>query len=86
MYYAGRVCDVPPYPDDYSPIKNILIVQDATAYQYPHKGQVYITILNEALWIGDSLKHSLINPNQLRNFGTNVQDNLTHNDPMFIMS
>jgi hypothetical protein len=36
--------------------------------------------------MGESLQHSLINPNQLRHFGTNVQDNPTHSDPMFIMS
>ena len=35
----------------------------------------YILIFNESLWMGDSLTHSLINPNQLRAFGTDVQDN-----------
>ena len=34
----------------------------------------------------ESLQNSLINPNQLRHFETNVQDNPTHSDPMFIMS
>ena len=51
------------------PLKNVPIVQAATAYQYPHTGQVYILIFNEALCMGESLQHSLINPNQLRHFG-----------------
>ena len=32
-------------------------------------------MFNESLWMGDSLTHSLFNPNQLRAFGTEVQDN-----------
>ena len=86
MHYTGRVCDVSPYRDDYSPVKNVPIVQAATAYQSPHTGQVYILIFNEALWMGESLKHSLINPNQLRHFGINVQDNPTYDKPLFIMT
>ena len=49
MHYTGRVCNVSPYRDDYSPIKNVPIVQAATAYQSPYTGQVYILIFNEAL-------------------------------------
>ena len=34
--------------------------------------------------MGDTLTHSLINPNQLRTFGTLVQDNPYHTDPLEI--
>ena len=37
-----------------------------------HTNEEYILIFNEALWMGDTLAHSLINPNQLRAFGTLV--------------
>ena len=84
MHYTGRVCDVSPYRDDYSPIKNVPIVKAATSYQSKHTGQVYILIFNEALWMGDSMKHSLINPNQLRHHGVTVQDNPFSTDPLFI--
>ena len=72
MHYTSRECDVSPYRDDYSPIKNVPIVQAATTYQSPHTGQNYILILNEALWMGDSMQHTLINPNQLRHYGITV--------------
>ena len=34
-----------------------------------------ILIVNEALWYGDRLDHSLLNPNQLRHYGCVVHDN-----------
>jgi hypothetical protein len=42
----------------------------------PAYGQHYILILNEALYFGDELDHSLINPNQIRSYlGDVIQDN-----------
>jgi hypothetical protein len=49
-------------------------------------GQTYILVLNEALWMGKSLDHSLINPNQLRHFGTKVQDDPTSDRPLSIIT
>ena len=72
MHYTSRECDVSPYRDDYESIKNVPIVQAATAYQSQYTGQVYILIFNEALYMGDSIKHTLINPNQLRHFRMQV--------------
>jgi len=69
LQITGRECDVTPFRDDYDSIKNVQIVQAATAWQSPNSGQVYILIFNEALWMGDSMKHSLINPNHLRFLG-----------------
>ena len=48
-----------------------------TAYQCPKTGQVYILVLNEALWFGDEggMDHTLLNPNQLRNYQIDVYDN-----------
>jgi len=86
MHYTNRECDVSPYRDDYAPIKNVPIVQAATAYQSKYTGQVYILILNEALWMGDSMQHTLVNPNQLRYFGTKVQDNPTSDEPLHLMT
>ena len=84
MHYTGRECDVSPYRDDYNPICNVPIVQAATAYTSKHTGQTYILVLNEALWMGESMQHSLINPNQLRYFGIRVQDDPTSNEPIHI--
>ena len=41
-------------------------------------------MFNESLWMGDSLTHSQINPNQLRAFGTEVQDNPFSNERLSI--
>lgn len=84
--YTGQVCDVSPYSDDYAPVSDVPIVKAATAWQSPHTGQTYILIFNEALWMGDSLDHTLVNPNQLRHYGTEVQDNPMSDRPLSIIT
>jgi hypothetical protein len=72
---TGRICDVYPYSDAYDAIKDIPIVTGATATQDEQTGEVFILVIHEGLWYGDRLSHSLINPNQLRFNGIEVQDN-----------
>ena len=72
LSYTCKECDVSPYRDDYESIKNIPIVTAATAWQSPFSGATYILVFNEALWMGDSMPSSLINPNQLRHYGVQV--------------
>lgn len=67
-------------------IQNVPIVHAATAWQSPITGQTYILVLNEALWMGDSLEHTLVNPNQLRHFGTTVYDDPTSSHPLCIIT
>ena len=86
LHYTGQECDVSPYRDDYSPVTNIPIVTAATAWQSPHTGQTYILVLNEALWMGDTMETSLINPNQLRHYGVKVQDDPTSEMPLSIIT
>jgi hypothetical protein len=61
------------------------IVHAATAWQSAHSGQTYILVLHESLWMGDTMQHTLINPNQLRHFGTKVQDNPMSEHPLSII-
>ena len=75
LHHTGKVCEVSPYSDDYEAIKNVPVVCSAMLWTDTVDNQEYILIFNESLWMGDSLTHSLINPNQLRAFGTEVQDN-----------
>ena len=84
MNYTERSCDVSPYTDAYEPMKNIPIVKAATGYTSLN-GRDYILIVNEALYI-PSLNHSLLNPNQMRHFGIEVQDNPYSDEPMAITS
>lgn len=84
MEYSGRVCDVYPYSQEYEAITDVPIVRGATAVQNQETGETIILIVNEGLWFGDKMDHSLINPNQLRHFGVDVCDNPYTEGGMYI--
>ena len=84
IHFTGKECDVSPYTDTYEAIKSVPIVQAATAYDNPDTGETTILILNEAIWMGDKMDHTLVNPNQLRAYGLTVQDNPFSDSPIFI--
>ena len=84
MHFTGKECDVSPYTDTYEAIKSVPIVQAGTAYDNPETGETTILILNEVIWMGDKMDHTLVNPNQLRAYGLNVQDNPFSDSPIFI--
>jgi len=76
LSYTGRVCDVSPYNADKGGCeKNVPIVTGATAYTCQTSGQTFILVINEGLWFGHKLSHSLLNQNQLRYHGITVHDN-----------
>jgi Reverse transcriptase (RNA-dependent DNA polymerase) len=75
LQYTSRECDVSPYSDSYEPIRNVPIVKGATAITSAITGETLILVFNEAIWMGDHLDHSLLNPNQMRHNGIVVQDN-----------
>ena len=84
LQYMGNECEVSPYSDEYEAISNVPVVCGATLWMDQNDNQGYILVFNEALWMGDTLPHSLINPNQLRSYGTLVQDNPFSRDPLVI--
>jgi hypothetical protein len=47
----------------YEAIKSVPIVQAATAYDNRDTGKTTILIMNKAIWMGDQMEHTLINPN-----------------------
>ena len=75
LQYTVKECDVSPYRDDYESIKGVPIACTETVWKSPDKGQTYILVLHEALWMVDTLYLTSVNPNQLCNYGTRVQDN-----------
>ena len=76
LSYTGRACDVSPYNSDvYESEKDVPIISGATAYTCQNSGQTYILVIHEGLWLGPKLRHSLLNPNQLRFNGVSVFDN-----------
>ena len=86
LNYTGKVCDVSPYCDEYTTVTNIPIVNATTAWQSSHTGQTYILVFNESVWMGDSMDTTLVNPNQLRHYGTQVQDNPMSQLPLAIIT
>ena len=73
--YTGKVCDVSPFHSDLESMKNIPIATCATVYQDPVSLRQYILVYNEALYFGNTMGHSLLNPNQMRANGIDVWDN-----------
>ena len=59
------------------------MVQVATAYDNPKTGDTTILILNKAIWIGETMDYTGVNPNQLR-AGMKVQDNPFAEAPILI--
>jgi hypothetical protein len=84
LSHTGRECDVSPYTSTYKAITNVPIVSGATAWTCQNTGDTYILVFHEALWMGDVIDHTLVNPNQLRHFGVTVQDNPYHAVQMHI--
>ena len=74
LSYTNRTVDVYPYDEAYEPITNVPIVTGATVFHHP-SGQSYILVVNEALFYGTKLKHTLLNPNQIRHNGHGFWDN-----------
>jgi hypothetical protein len=83
-HYTGKERDVSPYTEAYKVIKSVPIVQAATPYNNMDTGKTMILILNEAIWMGGQMEHTLINPNQLRAYKITVQDNPFDPAPIFI--
>ena len=82
MHFTERICDVMPYSDEYDAMTDIPIVQAATGYT-SQDGQQYILVFNEAIYM-PKMDHSLMNPNQLRHFGIEVEDNPYSHHGMYI--
>ena len=82
--FTGCECDVSPYTDDYDSIKNIPIAMADTAWTCLDTAQTYILVFHEGLWMPDNVPNSLINPNQLRAYGTVLLDNPFSSSPIII--
>ena len=72
LSYTDRLCEVSSYSEKNESIKNIPIVSTGTGYTSANR-ENYILILNKALWML-SLHHSLLNQNQLKHSGLELQD------------
>ena len=80
--YTGMTCDVSPFHDQYEAMKGVPVATCATAYDFPD-GTTAILIFHESLYFGQSMDHSLINPNQIRLNGIMLSDDAFDMDRKF---
>ena len=76
-------CDVAPFSENCTPMKDIPIVSAATRFTLAN-GRNYILVFHEALYMPD-MRHTLTSPNQFRHFGEKVQDNPYHEDCLMLI-
>ena len=84
IFYTGQHCQAHGFHDELTPINDVPIATVATAWSDQNTGESFILVIHEALYFGDSMDHSLVNPNQLRAFGIDVYDNPYDIKPMGI--
>jgi hypothetical protein len=71
--FQGRSCNVQPFHDSYSPMKNVNTINASFAHD-TNDGKTYIIEVNQALDFTDSMEHSLLCTNQARIHGVIVDD------------
>jgi hypothetical protein len=81
--FNGITGKVIPFSNDYESTKNIPIVSAATASTNKETGETIILYFHQVLWYGKRLKHSLLNPNQLRHYRRSVCDDVTDKSRSF---
>ena len=59
--YTDQSCDVSPFSEKYTPMKDIPVVSAATGFTSAN-GRNYILVFHEALYM-PNMRHNLINPN-----------------------
>ena len=74
MEYTGELCDVNPFLDSYQPIQEIPVARCCTVWTNQDDSVEYLLVGDQMLWFGTQLPHSLINPNQIRAYGLDVND------------
>jgi hypothetical protein len=73
LEFTGMTSSVSPFHEGYMAMQDILIATCASAVDLTN-GTTVILIVNKALYFGESMEHSLINPNQIRVTGILVND------------
>ena len=71
----SRTANVYAYDTPIKHLEGFPIVSGSTAYDDLGTNTTYILVVNEDLYYGNKLEHSLINPNQVRAYGIDFWDN-----------
>jgi hypothetical protein len=78
LYYTGKTVQVSAYSPTIEKLENIPIVTAAMAYDDAVTGESYIVLFHQALYFGQHLKNILLNLNQIRVNGVQVEDAPKH--------
>jgi hypothetical protein len=73
--FTNEVCEVTPFLDSYEPVKEVMVTRCGTVWTSPNTGREYLLVGDQMLWFGSQMDHSLINPNQIHEYGIPVYDN-----------
>ena len=71
---ADRTVTVHAYSNEYKPIPQVPVVTAATVWTCQDTGQDYLILIHESLFLGNRVESTLLNPNQMRAYGTMVDD------------
>ena len=74
LSHTGMTCEVSGFHKSFDSVSDVPVAQVATGFIHPDTNETIVLIINEALYFGNSMDHSLINPNQIRAFGISVSD------------
>jgi Reverse transcriptase (RNA-dependent DNA polymerase) len=74
MELTGEICDVNPFLESYQPVQHIPVARCCTVWTNQEDGNEHLLVGDQMLWFGTSLPNSLINPNQLRAYGHDIND------------
>jgi hypothetical protein len=71
---TGEKVNVLPFSDTMEAVQDVPIATCVTIWEDPSNGAAWMLVIHEALYFGEALKDSLLNPNQLRAAGVIVND------------
>ena len=73
MLYTSEIFEVSPFLSTYESVQDIPVARCCTVWD-SDEGREYLLVNDEMLWFGNTLANSLMNPNQLREYGLSVKD------------
>jgi hypothetical protein len=71
---TNEVCEVTPFLDLYEPVKEVMVTRCGTVWTSPDTGHESLLVGDQMLWFSSQMDHSLINPNQICEYGLPVYD------------
>jgi hypothetical protein len=66
---------VTPFLDSYEPVKEVMVTRCGMVWMSLNTGHEYLLVGDQMLWFGSQMDHSLINPNQIHEYGIPMYNN-----------